>query len=180
MVRKRPVVRMILGLLCGGLLVAAVLSPWWRITIASPATGRSDSITAYPYTLRGQRLMDMVISSGEYLGPTQRTREMTAHTVALATGAALCFLGAILKGKKGIVALAAAGIIVLPDVFLFVRRIQDICETHYNMPMQGSATVVVGLGPFEVTTALLPGLYLATGAGILALISAFLSIVLEK
>jgi hypothetical protein len=105
---------------------------------------------------------------------------MTAHTIALATGAVLCFLGGIFKGKKGIVVLAAAGIIVLPDVFLFVRRIQEICETHYNMPMQGSATVTVGIGPFGITTTFLPGLYLAIAAGILALISALLSIVLER
>jgi hypothetical protein len=172
MVSQRSGVRSILGLLCTALLVAAVLSPWWRITIATESG--SQSITAYPYTLRGERLLDLIRSSGEYLGPLRVSREMKLHTAALVTGALLCFLGAILRGRWAGLVLAASGLIVLLDVFKFYERMRELGETHYGFPVQGQFIITNGLGSFYLTNQLLTGFYLALLSGILALLSGVL------
>lgn len=179
MAGKRSMIRIVLGLACGGLLLSAVLSPWWKITIAFG--GRSDSITAYPYKLEGARLMDLIIDSGEYLGPTETSTEMKLHTAALIIGALLSFVGGVLNSRQGNAAFAAAGVLVLLDIDKFRNRIQWICETHYHMPMEGKAIVTVGIGPYYITTEFMRGIDLATAAAVLALILALLcTIVVER
>jgi hypothetical protein len=176
---RRSGVRTVLALLCGGVVVAALLSPWWQITIK--AGGPGESLTVYPYRLRGQRLMELLLDSGTYSGPSGRTRQMTLHTLALASGAALCGVGAILKGRKRGVALAAAGILVLADVYAFLQRIAGICATNYSVPAQGRVTVIMPIGPYDITTRFQSGLYVAIAGGVLALLAAaVLGIVREK
>jgi len=176
---RRPAVRAFLALLCGALLVAALLSPWWEVNIQGG--GEGESLNVYPYKLDGARLLESVFGSGFYSGPVARSRQMTLHTIALASGAALCVVAAILKGRKPGVILAAAGILIVADVYAFIQRIAGICAANFDIPPQGKTELWLPIATYHLTTRYRPGLYLAmAGAGLALLVGIVLGIVRER
>jgi hypothetical protein len=176
---RRPAVRAFLALLCGGILVAALLSPWWEVNIQGG--GEGESLTVYPYKLDGARLLESVLASGFYSGPVARSRQMVLHTAALSSGAALCVVAAILRGRKRGVVLGAAGVLVLADVYAFVQRITGICAANFDVPPQGKTELWLPIATYHLTTRYRPGLYLAiAGGGLALLVAIVLGIVRER
>lgn len=177
---SRAAVRTVLALLCAVVILVTLFLPWWKITIRGLG-GPGDSIVVYPYTLRGERLKELVMDSGQYSGSMSRSREMTLHTIALASSAALCVVGAIIRGQMRGIPLAAAGLVVLVDAQAFVQRIARICEINYNVPPQGKTTVIMPIGAYDITTEFLSGLSVArAGAALALLVAALFLLVREK
>lgn len=176
---RRSDVRAVLALLCCGILVVALLSPWWEVNIQGG--GEGESLTVYPYKLDGARLLESVLASGFYSGPVARSRQMTLHTLALASGAALCVVAAIIKGRKRGLVLAVAGILILADVYAFVQRIAGICAANFDVPLQGKTELWLPIATYHITTRYRPGLYLAiTGGGLALLVALVFGVVRER
>jgi len=155
---KRWVFRFnVLALLAGCVMVASMLYPWWSMALGYG--GQSD---VYPYIIRGP--------AREMVG-YKRSPQMTILTYVLILAIVVCFVGSLLRGWKGRISLAAAGIFALVAAWRFVMRISGVAG-RFDMPIQGHGIANYGgFAPVEVSTRLQPGLYLIAVAGILCLVS---------
>ena len=147
----------ILAVLAGCVMVVSMFYPWWSLTLQY--SGQSD---VYPYIIRGP--------ARELVG-YRRSPQMTILTCILILTIVVCFVGSLLRGRKGRISLAAAGILALAAAGRFIMRMSGVAG-RFDMPVQGHGIANYGaFAHLEASTGLQPGLYLIAVAGILCLVA---------
>ena len=149
----------VLGVVSGCLMIVSMLFPWWRVAIV----GRAGT-NVYPYVISG--------AAAELLG-YKRSTQMIIVTCVLIICIVLCFVGSVLKGRKGRYTLGAVGILALLATLGFVYRISQVCK-RYEISLQGTTVTTAEMVPIEVKTGFQAGIYWMVFAGLLCLVSSAL------
>jgi hypothetical protein len=147
----------VLGLVAGCVMIAAMLFPWWSLTIEW-----AGETNVYPYLISGP--------ASELIG-YRRSPQMTLLTGILVSCIVLCFVGSALRGKVGRVILGISGLLALLGAWRLVVRVAGVAA-RFDIPVQGRAVVrYMGFAPTAVSARLRLGLYLIVAAGVLCLVS---------
>ncbi len=151
----------LLAVLAGCVLVAALLQPWWSFDMGLPEWSN-----VYPYIMRGP--------ATEFVG-YRRTSQMEIAMYGLAVVGVLIVLGAVLRGWKGSVPLALAGLIIWVIRSRFWERIVDMASRN-DLPLDGSgwAEYEGGMAIIWVTSRIGSGFRLGAVAAGLCLLAALL------
>lgn len=149
-----------LALIAGCLMVAALLLPWWSISIQH--VGETD---IYPYSVSGP--------ASELVG-YRRSPQMTILSYLLGMSVALCFIGSIISGAVGRVILGTAGVVVLLGTWRFLHRLARVAS-RFDIPLEGTGTATyMGFSPVNVEAEIRAGTYVIVLAATLCLVAAAL------
>lgn len=136
---------------------AAMFFPWWHFGIAI-----NDPTEIYPYLVDGP--------ASEMVG-YKRSPTMLILTILLLVCIILVLLGSIWRSKVSVGLIITGGALILLAVWRFYLRMESVSD-GYHMPVQGHGFASYGgFGNYEVNNWFQPGIYLATVAGILALLA---------
>jgi hypothetical protein len=147
----------LLALAAAGLMIIAMLFPWWSFTLQGP--GKTD---VFPYLIDGP--------ASEMIG-YRRSPQMTLLTGVLIFGILITLAGGLLKGKFARVMLVVGGLLAVLAAWRLLARVGGVAS-RFDMPLQGHGVAVYeGFAQIEVWTNLEPGVYLIVAAGVLAIIA---------
>lgn len=157
--RKRFEINL-LGVLGAGLMLVAMLFPWWSFSLEY-----SEPTNLYPYLLDGP--------ASEIIG-YKRSPQMTLLTVFLAVCILLAIAGAFSPKRRSRWLLGFSGVLNSLAVWRLLARIGGVAAI-YHMPIQGETIASYGgFAKVKVWSKIQPGLYLDVAGIIFVLLGAVL------
>jgi len=150
----------VLAVLAGLAIAVSLLYPWWGLKI-----GFMKMTYVYPYVIRGP--------ATEVIG-YRKTAQMPFLTGLLVFNIVLCFVGSVLRGRKGRIALGVSSLLTLVAIWRFYVRAASIAG-RYHVPVQGEGIATyMAFSPLHVSARLQPGFYLVIAGTVLSLLAAIL------
>ncbi len=149
----------LLALVAVLVLALALRYPWWSFD-----TDVTDKTTVYAYRIDGAAI--------DVIG-YRRSRQMTILTGVLVGCVALAFLGSLMRGRPGRVALSVAGLLTLYGSYRLLARIAQVAERS-GILIQGTTQTREEFVFMTVTSRIEPAMYLTVAGGVLCLLAALL------